>query len=71
MTDRPNPGSDEAIALGCTCPVLDNGHGRGSGPFWITVDCPLHGEPAIAKAIYTNRSELYADNLLPHSEDDA
>ena len=38
-----NPGSDKAIELGCTCPVLDNGHGRGSGPFWKTVDCPLHG----------------------------
>ena len=24
-----NPGSDEAIAAGCTCPVIDNGHGRG------------------------------------------
>jgi hypothetical protein len=42
----PNPGSDEAIEQGCTCPVLDNGHGdqtlgdtRG---FWITSGCPLH-----------------------------
>lgn len=26
---EPNPGSDEAIASGCTCPVIDNGHGRG------------------------------------------
>lgn len=23
------PGSDEAIAAGCTCPVLDNAHGKG------------------------------------------
>lgn len=24
----PNPGSDEAVAMGCRCAVLDNGHGR-------------------------------------------
>lgn len=53
MSDtKPNPGSDEAIAQGCTCPVLDNGHGRGSGYtgehgepiFWQSALCPLHGE---------------------------
>lgn len=43
----PNPGSDAALARGCTCPVLDNGHGnpelgrlRG---FVMRADCPLHG----------------------------
>jgi hypothetical protein len=47
--DEPNPGSDEAIERGCTCPVLDNGHGRGymgNGAkygFVITAGCPLHG----------------------------
>lgn len=25
----PNPGSNEAIDLGCTCPVLDNCRGKG------------------------------------------
>jgi hypothetical protein len=25
----PNPGSDEAVKLGCTCPVEDNKHGDG------------------------------------------
>lgn len=44
----PNPGSDEAIKQGCTCPVLDNAHGKGiptkDGPmFWIAASCPLHG----------------------------
>ena len=47
---RPNPGSDEAIKQGCTCPVLDNGHGVGCGiedadglpAFWVTANCPLH-----------------------------
>lgn len=40
----PNPGSDEALAKGCTCPVIDNGrgHGRGDGNFWINEGCPLH-----------------------------
>ena len=46
----PNPGSDEAVAIGCTCPVLDNGRGRGivlngERRWWITASCPLHGEP--------------------------
>jgi hypothetical protein len=41
-----NPGSDEARDKGCTCPVLDNGHGR-SAPWppdgwWITQGCPQH-----------------------------
>ena len=46
----PNPGSDEALDLGCLCPVLDNEHGnadkvgyyQGIPMFWITVDCPIH-----------------------------
>lgn len=44
MTTTPNPGSDAALALGCTCPVIDNGHGRGLDPrgFWITEGCPVH-----------------------------
>ena len=46
--NTPPPGSDEAIALGCTCPVLDNGHGkRTDGLFWICEDCPLHGSPRV------------------------
>ena len=47
---RPNPGSDEARALGCLCPVLDNNHGRfapwptedGEGEWWVRGDCPVH-----------------------------
>jgi len=38
----PNPGSNEAIELGCICPVLDNNHGMGKGPFWYTEGCPVH-----------------------------
>lgn len=41
-----NPGSDEALDRGCTCPVLDNGHGNPelgkTRGFWITQGCPLH-----------------------------
>jgi hypothetical protein len=41
--NTPNPGSVEAGELGCTCPVLDNAHGRGrNGEFWIHAGCPLH-----------------------------
>jgi hypothetical protein len=48
----PNPGSDQALMLACTCPVLDNGHGRGymggvqdetgATLFVYTHGCPLH-----------------------------
>ena len=45
----PNPGSDEALEMGCTCVVLDNNHGRGvvryggEVMFVYNMDCPLHG----------------------------
>lgn len=46
-SDTPNPGSDEAIEQGCSCPVLDNGHGRGylGNPdvFCYVLDCEVHG----------------------------
>jgi hypothetical protein len=48
--DKPSPGSKEAVEQGCTCPVMDNGHGwgipdmKGEIMFWINEDCPLHGE---------------------------
>jgi hypothetical protein len=48
----PNPGSDEAILRGCTCPVIDNAHGKGymggaKGSdgytlFVYTCGCPVH-----------------------------
>ena len=46
--DLPKPGSKEAIEQGCTCPVLDNAHGKGIGGmgeqfgWWINEDCPIH-----------------------------
>lgn len=43
---KPNPGSKEAVEQGCTCPVLDNAHGKGifglGEEWWITDGCPLH-----------------------------
>ena len=52
----PNPGSDEAVRQGCTCPVLDNSHGRGARVstegevlFWFTSGCPVHSVTPEAK----------------------
>lgn len=51
-TKIPNPGSDEAVLDGCSCPILDNARGQGArtldkdwdtgGQFWIRDGCPLH-----------------------------
>ena len=45
----PTPGSDEAIKMGCACPVMDNNNGTGF--FWgndlcfvYNADCPVHNE---------------------------
>ena len=54
MTDAhrpatPPPGSELALAAGCTCPVFDNRHGAGmyeigGQPVYVMrADCPLHG----------------------------
>ena len=43
---QPLPGSDAAQHAGCTCPVLDNCHGRGyygdPDQFVIVEGCPIH-----------------------------
>jgi hypothetical protein len=36
------PGSDEAYAEGCKCPILDN-QDMPEGKKWVNGDCPLHG----------------------------
>jgi hypothetical protein len=58
MTDNnpvvPPPGSAKAVALLCTCPVMDNQYGRGyryvesakTRLYVINADCPLHGSAA-------------------------
>jgi hypothetical protein len=52
LNSYPNTGW-RRVAAGCTCPVMDNGHGRGAwtndkgdAVFWRNGDCPLHGAPA-------------------------
>ncbi len=45
-TEKPNPGSKEAVAAGCICAVTDNEYGRGymgmAGVFVMTQGCPVH-----------------------------
>jgi hypothetical protein len=46
----PNPGTNQAADMGCTCPVMDNHYGKGfemGGKlcFWIQEGCPLHNLP--------------------------
>jgi len=44
------PGSDDAVAAGCRCPVYDNARGKGGMPdphggpplYWINEECPMH-----------------------------
>lgn len=68
MTEsKPNPGSDAAQDLGCTCPVLDNEHGRGIGTtpegdtlFWYTANCPVH--PPVAKVVGPKEDEPCSEN---------
>jgi hypothetical protein len=45
------PGSPEAVAAGCTCPVLRNEHGRGVPDWgWLIADnCPLHAVDWLAE----------------------
>ena len=49
------PGSPEAVEKGCACAVGDNHRGKGimggtlkdskgEAMYWISQDCPLHGE---------------------------
>ena len=47
MRIEPNaPGSKDAVKRGCTCPQIDNQHGRGfqgkRGCFIVTARCPVH-----------------------------
>ena len=50
VSDTPNPGSPEAVAAGCRCPVLDNRRGRGYAVIqgetvWcVMANCPMHGQ---------------------------
>jgi hypothetical protein len=44
------PGSVDAIARGCTCPVLSNGHGHANPDWtWVTAGCPVHCPSEVAE----------------------
>ena len=71
---KPSPGSDEALDAGCTCPVMENAHGRGAVGTWAKPDgekvfimqagCPLHGIPmldALLDAVGATKKEEGAD----------
>lgn len=54
MSELPNPGSTEALRLGCRCPVMDNNHGKwppfpadeGRPEGWIiSMRCMVHAWP--------------------------
>lgn len=49
----PNPGSKEAVQMGCKCAIMDNHYGRGyhgkAGQFAITGGCPVHDPTDQAK----------------------
>jgi len=49
------PGSDEAVANSCTCPVLDN-YEMPDDKKWVNADCPLHG--VLGKVIGVTPNEL-------------
>lgn len=63
----PNPGSDEALLRGCTCPVIDNGRGKGSMGgakdesgatlFVYTCGCPVHAPNPAGRAALEARNE--------------
>lgn len=60
------PGSPEAIAAGCTCPRIDNGHGQGQGTpprFVMSGGCPVHDDWATRTAL------AYVGDLRPTPHD--
>ena len=65
-----NPGSDEAIEHGCTCPVLDNGHGSDvigdTRGFIYTAGCPVHDDAIIKQ--YGSKSAYKRITALREAE---
>jgi hypothetical protein len=69
--ETPAPGSDDALACGCTCPIVLNRHGEGIGQvgaepcFWYWLDhrCLVHGhltgQPAAARLDHYIARPLY------------
>lgn len=70
MTEPTNtsPGSLAARDVGCTCPVLDNGHGdptlaRERGGWVIREGCPIPRVPGSAEAMRTKRKPTHILNI--------
>ena len=63
----PNPGSNEALALSCSCGILDNEYGQGymgnPGVFCISGNCPLHREDLDFLAKEAQDADLDAKQL--------
>ena len=62
------PGSDEAIKLGCLCPVMDNNHGRGysmdedNNPIYVyNEECPIHRDQI--KVIVESQANMESNNV--------
>lgn len=68
---RNDPGSKSAINKGCTCPVIDNHHGKGipmsdgSPYFWINDTCPIHKNYYNGSQEDDPEEELLDKYLLP------
>ncbi len=79
QTGIPYPGSEKALALGCTCPFGDNCGGRGAWGtdtkpgnekvFWKRGDCPLHGAEAAEALSQPPQSQAEAEALEALMED--
>ena len=67
-----NPGSESAGIKGCTCPVLDNSHGRGylcqPDVFVIREDCPLHADRksnTMSAPQTSDKQEIFEEEFSP------
>lgn len=76
--DIPTPGSPDAKAQGCRCPVLDNGNGRGylgdgTRFGWVmSSDCQLHHRISKHAQVFDlGHLEAGSEIELTMEEDDA
>jgi hypothetical protein len=61
----PFPGSSDAVARGCLCPILDNACGAGvlgdNKKYWISFDCPLHNPEIQCKDRFDRSASIDID----------
>ena len=74
MSDKiPDPGTEEAIEMGCTCPVMDNEYGRGwcgqEGVFVFNMGCPVHKQVLEPSDISEKIKESRSKHPLTNKED--